>query len=383
MPDKEKGYVGEEKQDTPTDDAEGEEQEGEGGEKGKAPPKKKQQTPRMLLVDPEKKFQEMIPKVVATAGMVVDLAVNGEEALNSLQSKGPYTIIMAENKSREVNGPEILKKSKKIAPATVRVLASAQMDAKTIEDSINSCEPFRFLKKPFDNKLLLKCVQECLRQYNQNLTTASQVKLLDKLGTEFKALKIQSNDFKAQVAKLKNTLRSVVMGLGLLIIGVGGVYAVQSYLEGREVEDASVKYGEWVLYPNRTAKDSSTGKTWMSVDFRNVEKRAPKSWNEAKEWVNKMNEKNFAGFSDWRLPTLQEYKETYDPNHTKTAYENREDYKVGYPLAFEDGGGYGYWSATSTSDNNAGYFFFIGGYDKMVARDYASPAMSARLIRGG
>lgn len=361
------GYVGEEK-------AEGE---------GKQPSNKKQATPRLLLVSPDKKTQESIPKVVSSAGIVVDQATTSDEALDILQSKGPYTVIMTENKAEGVRGAELLNKAKKLSPSTVRVLFSSSIEIKSVEDCINSGEPFRFLRKPFDNKILLKCAQECLREYKKNITTVGQLKFLDKLSVEYKTLKSQSKELKSQIANLKKTLRNVVAGIGLIVIATGGVYGVKAYLESREIEEASVRFGAWVLYPNRTAKDTSTGKTWMSVDFRNIEKRAPKSWDEANEWIAKMNEKQFGGFSDWRLPTLEEYKKTYDPSHAKTAFENREDYKVGYPLAFENGGGYGYWSSNSTTDDNAGYFFFIGGYDKMVARDYSSPAMSVRLVRGG
>ena len=365
-----KDYVGEEAK------------EGEDG-KGEKPSKKKNATPRLLLVDPDKKLQDLVPKVVAGAGIVVDHVDTGEEALDVLQSKGPFPVILTEQSATGLRGAEVLSKAKKLSPHTVRILCSSKIDVNSIEESINLGEPFRFLKKPLDNKLLLKCVQESLREYNKNVTTAGQLKLLDKLTGEFKSLKSEGKEQKSQIASLKKSLRAVVIGIGMIVVTIAGGYGVNAYLEGREIEDASVKYGAWVLYPNRTAKDTNTGKTWMSVDFRNIEKRAPKSWNEANEWIIKMNEKNFGGFSDWRLPTLEEYKATYDPSHTKTAFENREDYKVGYPLAFEDGGGYGYWSSTTTSENNAGYFFFIGGYDKMVARDFTSPAMSVRLVRDG
>ncbi len=367
MAEEEKGYVGEEKPN------------GEGDQ----PSKKKQATPRLLLVSSDEKTQELIPKVISSAGIVVDQVAPGDEALEVLQSKGPFSIIMTEHTTEGARGAELLNKAKKLSPHTVRVLVSSSMEIKSVEDYINSGEPFRFLRKPLDNKLLLKCAQECLREYNKNITTAGQLKFLEKLSTEYKTLKSQSKELKTQVSSLKKTLRNVFAGIGLIVITIGGVYGVKAYLESRAIDDASVRYGAWVLYPNRTAKDTSTGKIWMSVDFRNIEKRAPKSWDEANEWIAKMNEKKFGGFSDWRLPTLEEYKKTYDPNHTKTAFENREDYKVGYPVAFENGGGYGYWSSNTTQDDNAGYFFFIGGYDKMVARDYSSPAMSVRLVRGG
>ena len=342
----------------------------------------KKAVPRLLLVDSDKKSQELVPKAVAAVGMVVDTVETQEEALNLLQKRGPYAILLsgADNGGKSV---DIFQKARKLAPHTTRILTAGKLDEKTLMEFVNSGEPYRVLIKPFDNKLLLKVVQEGLRQFEMSAASAARLKLMGKLEEEFKKARGQVYELKEQVSKLKTRLQMILGGMVLLVITYSVFYGIQVYQEAKLLEDKSIQLGAWILYNNKTAKDTTTGKTWMSVDFRNIEKRAPKSWDEAVEWRDKINEKKFGGFDDWRLPTLQEYKNTYDQNHTKTAYENRDDYKVGYPVAFEDGGGYGYWSSDSTSQDNAGYFFFIGGYDKYVARDYSSPSMSVRLVRGG
>ena len=47
--------------------------------------------------------------------------------------------------------------------------------------------------------------------------------------------------------------------------------------------------------------DHATGLVWhQSGSFKNI------SWKRAKNWVAKLNENGYAGFSDWRLPTLEE-----------------------------------------------------------------------------
>ena len=53
------------------------------------------------------------------------------------------------------------------------------------------------------------------------------------------------------------------------------------------------------------------------------------------DWVGKMNQQRYGGYSDWRVPTDAEYKTLYDPRRSKKSYAKEP---VGYPEAFEDGG---------------------------------------------
>ena len=94
-----------------------------------------------------------------------------------------------------------------------------------------------------------------------------------------------------------------------------------------------------------------------------------------------MNAKRFGGYSDWRVPTILEYKMTFDSDRTRLAFDKNKDYPVGYPKVFQDGGGYGFWAIDEVKGNSAKYFFFAGGYDKTAPKDYNSPTMSVRLVR--
>jgi len=94
-----------------------------------------------------------------------------------------------------------------------------------------------------------------------------------------------------------------------------------------------------------------------------------------------MNAKRFGGYRDWRVPTIAEYKMTFDTDRVRLAFDKNKDYPVGYPKAFQDGGGYGFWAIDVVGDHSAKYFFFAGGYEKTAAKDYNSPTMSVRLVR--
>ena len=76
-----------------------------------------------------------------------------------------------------------------------------------------------------------------------------------------------------------------------------------------------------------------------------------------------------------------EYEETFDSKAKKLAYDGNEKFRVGYPQAFDEGGGYGYWSSDVVGEKTAKYFFFLGGYSKGELKTYHHPTLSVRLVR--
>jgi putative ABC transport system substrate-binding protein len=86
--------------------------------------------------------------------------------------------------------------------------------------------------------------------------------------------------------------------------------------------------------------DTRTQLMWMTQDIRNLEGRLPRNVAEALAWVNLMNQLRYAGFNDWRVPTLEEYQSIYDKRRRGRSYRNA---RVGYPPVFENGGGEYYW----------------------------------------
>ena len=54
---------------------------------------------------------------------------------------------------------------------------------------------------------------------------------------------------------------------------------------------------------DNTIYDSLTSLTWMANDSR-LDKDKELSWDEAQAYLKDMNEKQFGGHSDWRMPTI-------------------------------------------------------------------------------
>ena len=64
-----------------------------------------------------------------------------------------------------------------------------------------------------------------------------------------------------------------------------------------------------IIKDDKVVIDYATRLMWhQSGSFKNM------SWKRAKRWVTELNEKSYAGFSDWRLPTLDEAVSLLEPN---------------------------------------------------------------------
>ena len=68
-------------------------------------------------------------------------------------------------------------------------------------------------------------------------------------------------------------------------------------------------YEENIIDNDNIVIDHATGLMWhQSGSFKNI------SWKSAKRWVIKLNENGYAGFTDWRLPTLEEAVSLLEPS---------------------------------------------------------------------
>ncbi len=70
----------------------------------------------------------------------------------------------------------------------------------------------------------------------------------------------------------------------------------------------SHEYEANIIKDDKVVIDHATGLMWhQSGSFKNM------SWKRAKKWVIELNKKDYAGFSDWRLPTLEEAVSLLEP----------------------------------------------------------------------
>ena len=336
---------------------------------------------KILVVDDEKKVLIVARKIFRAAGYDVEVCLNPEEAVEIVANRGPVAVIISDNRMPGMRGTELLEQVKRVSPTTVRVLTTAYYDQQLIEDIVNKGEAFRFVKKPIDFNKVLAVIRECVDQYEINRKSQGLQESIKNLTQYNESLKGETGELSHKISKLKKKSTMLIVSTFLVVSVVAAINFYGEFQRQEILKETSITLGDWIVYDNDTALDSVNRLMWMTQDFRIIERKYPTSWEEARDWVQLMNAKRFGGYRDWRVPTVDEYKLTFDHDRTRLAFDRNKDYPVGYPKAFQDGGGYGFWAIDEVGENSAKYFFFAGGYDKTARKDYNSPTMSVRLVR--
>ena len=125
----------------------------------------------------------------------------------------------------------------------------------------------------------------------------------------------------------------------------------------------------------QTVLDTKSGLMWTRKDYWNVEGTYATRWKDAMDWAKKMNVADYAGYSDWRVPTIAQYR---------TINSSKAD-RDAYAQAFEKTNGEKFWSTNTPSQYVASYMSFSEGYavsgDKEGKSSGDDPRFSVRLVR--
>lgn len=104
--------------------------------------------------------------------------------------------------------------------------------------------------------------------------------------------------------------------------------------------------GRFLDMGNGTIVDSETQLVWMKQDCWQMEKRWV-SWYSAQEFKRRMNNKKFAGYNDWRLPTPEEAHQLYDRRRRNL---DKDGDKIFIDRIFPQGAGWGTWTSEEKGD---------------------------------
>jgi diguanylate cyclase (GGDEF)-like protein/PAS domain S-box-containing protein len=118
----------------------------------------------LLLVDDEQSILSALTRILRRDGYRILTATTGREglellALNSVQ------VIISDQRMQGMSGTEFLNTVRQLYPDTVRIILSGYTDLEVVTDSVNRGAVFKFLTKPWDDKLLREQVRDAFRRY--------------------------------------------------------------------------------------------------------------------------------------------------------------------------------------------------------------------------
>ena len=90
-----------------------------------------------------------------------------------------------------------------------------------------------------------------------------------------------------------------------------------------------------------TVTDRELNLMWKQTDaFQDNSKFM--NWYDCRDYIVKLNDEKFAGYKDWRFPTLEEAQSLYDPSkHIR----DMERFEIFIDPSFSPGGGYSTWTS--------------------------------------
>jgi len=120
--------------------------------------------PKILLVDDEANVLQAYTRVLRNR-FALDTANGGAEALDQLENRGPYAVIVSDMRMPGMDGVELLSQARERFPDTVRIMLTGNADQQTATEAVNQGAIFRFLNKPCDSELLASTLDQAIRQH--------------------------------------------------------------------------------------------------------------------------------------------------------------------------------------------------------------------------
>ena len=116
---------------------------------------------RLLLIDDEKGFVNTLAKRLAKRNIQATQAFSGREGIHALR-KADFDVVLLDLKMEDMDGLEVLKILKIMAPDMPVIMLSGHASAEASHDGIKA-GAFDYLTKPYDLKDLLAIIDRAVQ----------------------------------------------------------------------------------------------------------------------------------------------------------------------------------------------------------------------------
>ena len=128
---------------------------------------------------------------------------------------------------------------------------------------------------------------------------------------------------------------------------------------------------------NGTVTDKNTGLVWQKGDsFHDVKNGL--NWYDALEYITLKNSEKFAGFDNWRLPSLAELNNLWQASGT---VKSKDEETLGLPNEFQGGGSYYIWTDEERGLDHAWYFGLGQKENYFNLKDLADLEQGVKMVR--
>jgi DNA-binding NtrC family response regulator len=120
--------------------------------------------PSILLVDDEFVILKVLSRELRAENFSVTPVLSGSEAISALQDN-PYDLVITDLTMEGIDGVDILKAAKRLAPLTAVIIITGYDDSKPAREAMRLGAD-DFLVKPFEVEDLIFSIRACLNKRN-------------------------------------------------------------------------------------------------------------------------------------------------------------------------------------------------------------------------
>ncbi len=129
---------------------------------------------RVLFVDDEENILRALRRLFRREPWHIAFARSGSEALEKFDRDGPYDVVVTDQRMPGMTGVQLLTELKHRHPDCIRIVLSGYTDVQTILDAVNQGAVYKFLTKPWEDRVLRDVVSDAvesvaLRRQNEML----------------------------------------------------------------------------------------------------------------------------------------------------------------------------------------------------------------------
>ena len=106
----------------------------------------------------------------------IETALSGEEALEIIDEKGPFAVVVSDYYMPGMNGIDFLCRVKKVDPDTVRMMLTGSADMSTAIAAVNEGSIFQFHPKPCPAEKLGEAIKSGIYKYRHTTNSQTQMK---------------------------------------------------------------------------------------------------------------------------------------------------------------------------------------------------------------
>lgn len=168
----------------------------------------------ILLVDDEENNLQLLKRTLR-GSYNIKTASNGFEALDIIKNEGDtISLVVSDQKMPEMEGTEFLKRVSSTHPDIVKILLTGHADTDIIVASINECQLYQYILKPFEPEDLKVSIQNGLKKYE--LSSHKNIILKDLKELFYKTIKsisfaLDAKDPYTHGHSLRVTLYSLIL----------------------------------------------------------------------------------------------------------------------------------------------------------------------------